>query len=155
MEAYQCLLFDLWCNHTDCRQTLYQDCGSGYLQRYFIDHDRLFSTEERDSLQRRTAQTRHLNLRLYNEPVESLEPMLFAFAGKIENLVSNELDSVVAGVPGHWGTAGHRQSVLGAPKRRSSLLSAYIHEILRFAATQAQESGLVRFDLAPHRCVGA
>jgi hypothetical protein len=137
IDAYRCLLFDLWCNHTDSRQAIYQGRGSRF-HLYFIDHDLLFSTEERDSIQERIAQTRHLDLRLYSLPIESVKLTLSSFAAKIEHLVWNDLDAIVAGVPRYWGSAGHRQKVLRALRRRSRLLRAYSHEILEFATTNAQ-----------------
>lgn len=132
-EAYECLLFDLWCNHSDSRQALYQDRGSRSFHLYFIDHDQLFSNEERDSLQERIAQTRHLDLRLYSQSVGSVDLVLSSFAEKIEHLVRNELDAIADSVPRYWGSPDHRQGVLITLRRRSKLLRMYVHEILQFA----------------------
>jgi hypothetical protein len=145
IEAYCCLLFDLWCNHADARQAVYQDRGSHSFHMYFVDHDQLFAAEERDSIQQRIAQTRYLDLRLYKQPVESVQLVLRPFAAQIDSLASNELEIMMAGIPSHWGSAEHRQSVVCALKRRSRMLGAYIDSIVEFARAQAQTgSGLGR-----------
>jgi hypothetical protein len=133
MEVYKCLLFDLWCNHTDSRQTLFQDRGSRSFHLYFIDHDQLFSNEKRDSLQERIAQSRYLDLRLYNQPVEAVELALSSFVDKIEALVRNDIEMILSDVPRYWGSPGHRHDVLIALRRRSDLLRAYLSGILQFA----------------------
>jgi hypothetical protein len=144
LEAYLVLLFDLWCNHTDDRQIVYRSQGHRSSLAYFIDHDQLFGAEERQSDQQRIAQARHLDRRLYDEPPHSLEGELAYFASKIITLVSCDLESIVAEIPGHWGSAAHRRDVVCALNRRSCLLPSYIDEILKFAE-KAASAGAERF----------
>ena len=49
-EVYRCLLFDLWCNHTDSRQIIFQRRGPSALHAYFVDHDQMFTLDTRGSL---------------------------------------------------------------------------------------------------------
>jgi hypothetical protein len=137
-EAYSCLLFDLWCNHADNRQAVYQDCGFSSLHMYFFDNDQLFAADKDTPIHQRIAQTRYLDVRLYTQPFQPVRQVLRSLAAKIESLTTNKLEAIMAGIPRHWGTATHREEVISGLRCRSNLLEAYIDGITAFAGVQAR-----------------
>jgi hypothetical protein len=130
-EVYRWLLFDLWCNHTDSRQIIFQHQGPRALHAYFVDHDRMFTPDTRRSLPERIEQTRYLDVRIYEASLLSL-PDLLRFAGSIRSLVRKDLSELVKTVPVSWGSRSHREQVISGLQRRSNELDGYIEWILCF-----------------------
>jgi hypothetical protein len=137
-EAYSCLLFDLWCNHADNRQAVYQDRGSRSFHMYFFDNDRLFGAEKGTPIHQRIAQTQYLDVRLYSQPFQSVQLVLRSLAAKIKGLAATKLEAMAADIPEHWGGAAHRKAVISGLKCRSRMLQAYIDGITAFAGVQAR-----------------
>ena len=130
-EVYRCLLLDLWCNHTDSRQIIFQHRGQCALHAYFIDHDQMFTLDTRRSLPERIEQTRYLDLRIYEASLLSLVDLL-RFADRIRSLVGKDLSELVKNVPVSWGSRSHREQVISGLQRRSHELDGYIEWILSF-----------------------
>src|SRR6185437_14629019 len=82
-DLYRCLLFDLWCNHSDSRQALFQTRSPRVLKVYFIDHDRMFSFDDDIPLPRRISRTRYLDLRLYKQAPKTVFSDLRKIADRI------------------------------------------------------------------------
>ena len=130
-EVYRCLLFDLWCNHTDSRQIIFQHRGPHAVHAYFVDHDQMFTLDTRRSLPERIEQTRYLDLRIYEASLLSLVDLL-RFADSIRSLVGKDLSELVKTVPVSWGSRSHREQVISGLQRRSHELDGYIEWILSF-----------------------
>jgi len=130
-EVYRCLLFDLWCNHTDSRQIIFQHRGPSALHAYFVDHDQMFALDTRSSLPKRIEQTRYPDLRIYEASLLSLVDLL-RFADGIRSLVAKGLNELVKTVPASWGSRSHREQVISGLQHRSNELDGYIEWILSF-----------------------
>jgi hypothetical protein len=130
-EVYRCLLFDLWCNHTDSRQIIFQHRGPSALHAYFVDHDQMFTLDTRSSLPKRIEQTRYPDLRIYEASLLSLVDLL-RFADCIRSLVGKSLNELVKTVPASWGSRSHREQVISGLQRRSNELDGYVEWILSF-----------------------
>jgi hypothetical protein len=130
-EVYRCLLFDLWCNHTDPRQIIFQHQGPRALHAYFLDHEEMFTPDTRRSLPERIEQTRYLDLRIYEASLLSQVDLL-RFADSIRSLVRKDLSELVKTVPVSWGSRSHREQVISGLQRRSNELDGYIEWILCF-----------------------
>jgi hypothetical protein len=133
-DAYRCLLFDLWCNHTDSRQAVFQTQAPRVFHVYFFDHDQTFSPEDRSSLSKRIARARCLDPRIYKQPSDRFIQDLAQFADRITMLVQNGLHELAGGVPASWGSIDHREQALAGLARRSSHLGEYIEAIAQFAS---------------------
>lgn len=140
-EVYCCLLFDLWCNHTDSRQVLFQSRGPRALHAYFFDHDQMFSPDDGMSLPKRIAQARCLDQRIYEASLIPMLPHLLQFADRIKLLVSKNLSEVTKTVPASWGSWSHRAQAISGLQFRSNELDAYIKGILCFAESLTRPSG--------------
>ena len=140
-EVYRCLLFDLWCNHTDSRQVLFQSRGPRALHAYFFDHDQMFSPDDAMSLPKRIARTRCLDHRIYEASLIPVLPDLLQFADRIKLLVSKNLSEVMKTVPPSWGSWSHRAQAISGLQLRSNELDAYIEGILCFADSLTRHSG--------------
>jgi hypothetical protein len=129
-ELYRCLLFDLWCNHTDSRQIIFQHRGPSALHAYFVDHDQMFTLDTRSSLPKRIEQTRYLDLRIEASLLSLVD--LLRFADRIRSLVGKGLNELVKTVPASWGSRSHREQVISGLQHRSNELDGYIEWILSF-----------------------
>jgi hypothetical protein len=132
-DIYRCLLFDLWCNHTDPRQAIFQLRPNQVLYAYFVDHDQMFSAAGEAPLLARIARTRYIDLRIYNDPPVGLFPNLRDLAEHIGLLAKYDLHHIEKSVPASWGTIGHRKQTISDLKRRALQLSLFIEAILQFA----------------------
>jgi hypothetical protein len=133
-DAFRCLLFDLWCNHTDARQAVFQIRSPRVFHAYFFDHDQMFSPEDGVSLSKRIERTRCLDARIYKQPTSPLIQDLIQFADRIRMLVQGGLDPVVDSVPATWGSVTHRKQAVSGIERRSAHLDEYIAAIAQFAS---------------------
>jgi hypothetical protein len=133
-DAFRCLLFDLWCNHTDVRQAVFQILSPRVFHAYFFDHDQAFSPEDGASLSKRIERTRCLDPRIYKQPTNPLIQDLIQFADRIRMLVQGGLDQVIDSVPASWGSVAHREHALSSLERRSAHLDEYIAAIAQFAS---------------------
>jgi hypothetical protein len=131
-DIFRCLLFDLWCNHTDPRQTIFRRQSPRVLHAYFVDHDQMFSTDDQGHLFKRIAKTRCLDSRIYSEPPATLVRDLHDLAYNISRLAKYGLEAVEMSVPISWGSFAHRRQVISGLKRRDEHLSAYIEAIMQF-----------------------
>lgn len=133
-DAYRCLIFDLWCNHADSRQAVFQTRSPRVFQVYFFDHDQMFSPDDEVSLSKRIARTRCLDLQIYKQPLAPVIRDLTQFADRIRMLAHRGLHSLTASVPAAWGTADHREQALSGLQRRSARLGEYIEAIAQYAS---------------------
>jgi hypothetical protein len=134
-DAYRCLLFDLWCNRTDSRQTVFQTRSPRVFQVYFFDHDQMFSIEDGASLSKRIARARCLDLRIYKQDLASVVQELSRLADRIRMLVQGGLDQAVDSAPASWGSIAHREQAVSGLEHRTGQLQAYIEAIAQFGAS--------------------
>jgi hypothetical protein len=137
-DISRCLLFDLWCNHTDPRRTIFQRQSSRVLHAYFVDHDQMFSTDDQGPLLKRIAKTRCLDSRIYSDPPATVVRDLQDIAYNIHPLAKYGLELVERSVPTSWGTLAHRKKVITGLKRRDGQLTSYIEAILQFLSGMEQ-----------------
>lgn len=133
-DAYRCLLFDLWCNHTDSRQAVFQTRSPRAFHVYFFDHDQTFSPEDGASIAARIARTRCLDPRIYKQELSPIIQNLRELADRIRMLVAGQLPRLASSVPPSWGNVAHRQQAISGLERRSAELEAYIEAIAEFGA---------------------
>ncbi len=133
-DAYRCLLFDLWCNHADSRQVVFQTRSPRVFRAYFFDHDQMFSRDDDASVSKRIARARCLDLRVYKQPFESIIHNLRYLADRIRLLARHELRNLENAVPATWGSVSHREEALSRLERRSDHLNSYVEEIAHFAS---------------------
>lgn len=137
-EAYRCLLFDLWCNHTDARQAVFQTRSPRVFQVYFFDHDQMFSPEDGISLTKRIARTRCLDLRIYKQDLAPAIQELRLLADRISMLARGELRSIANSVPTSWGSITHRKEAVLGLEHRTGQLQEYIESIADFGTELRQ-----------------
>jgi hypothetical protein len=134
-DAYRCLLFDLWCNHADSRQAVFQARSPRVLHTFFFDHDQMFSSDDTTPLPKRIARTRYLDLRIYRQHFGSVIYDLRQLADRIRLLVrSNALRNLENSVPATWGSLAHREQAISGLERRTRQLNSYIEAIAQFAS---------------------
>lgn len=131
-DVFRCLLFDMWCNHIDPRQAIFQMRSQRLLHVYFIDHDLMFSTQDQSSLSKCIARTRYLDPRIYTDPPTTLFRDLQLMAHDITILAEHDLTSFAKSVPASWGTSDHRKHVVAGLNRRVGQLTSYIEAIMEF-----------------------
>lgn len=134
-DIYRCLLFDLWCNHADPRQAIFQMRSPHVLHAYFVDHDQMFSADDEGPLSRRLARTRYLDPRIYKDPPAAVVRDLRDLADNINLIAMYKLHSLQERVPTSWGTPAHRKEVIVGLQRRTVQLTSSIEEIMQFAHT--------------------
>lgn len=134
-DIYRCLLFDLWCNHADPRQVIFQMRSPHTLHAHFVDHDQMFSADDESPICRRLARTRYLDRRIYKDPPVAIVRDLRNLADNINLLAMYKLHSLQERVPASWGTPAHRKEVIVGLQRRTVQLSSCVEEIMRFAGT--------------------
>ena len=134
-DAFRCLLFDLWCNHTDARQAVFQIRSPRVFHAYFFDHDQMFSLEDGASLSERIARARCLDLRIYKQDLASVVQELSRLADRIRMLVQGGLDQAVDSLPASWGSIAHREQAVSGLEHRTGQLQAYIEAIGQFGAS--------------------
>jgi hypothetical protein len=134
-DAYRCLLFDLWCNHTDSRQAVFQTRSPRVFHVYFVDHDQMFSPEDGASLSKRIARTGCLDLRIYKQDLAPVVQELSRFADRIRMLGRSELRKIASSVPASWGSITHREQAALGLEHRTGQLQAYIEAIEQFGAS--------------------
>lgn len=134
VDAYRCLLFDLWCNHTDSRQTVFQIRTPRTFHAYFFDHDQMFSRDDGAPLPKRIARARCLDLRFYKQHFGSVVHELRKLGDRIRLLSRQRLRNLEHVVPATWGSIAHRGQVMSDLERRSDQLDTYIDEIAHFAS---------------------
>jgi hypothetical protein len=133
-DAYRCLLFDLWCNHADSRQVVFQKRSARVFHVYFFDHDQMFSPHDETCLPKRIARTRCLDLRIYKQPFGSIVQDLRQLAGRIRRLTRYALlRRLESNVPATWGSIAHRKRTMSGLEHRSGQLNTYIEAIAQFA----------------------
>jgi hypothetical protein len=138
-DAYRCLLFDLWCNHADSRQTVFQMRSPRLLHAYFLDHDQMFAPDDDTSLVKRIARARCMDRRIYKQHDGTLFQDLRQFAHRITMLVKQRLlHKLENSVPATWGSIAHREQALSGLERRTGQLHSYIEAIAQFAASIEQ-----------------
>jgi hypothetical protein len=140
-DAYKCLLFDLWCNHSDSRQVVFRSIAPRTLRAYFIDHDQLFSELQGQSLPGRIARSRYLDLRIYEEYSASLRRDLERLAIQMKALAYSDIRQLLRAVPNYWGSAEYREQVVSGLERRVDEIGTYVVAILDFANTTANKHG--------------
>jgi hypothetical protein len=134
-DAYRCLLFDLWCNHVDSRQAVFQARSPRAFHAFFFDHDQMFSADDRAPLTKRIARSRCLDLRIYKHHFGSLSQDLRQFADRIRLLARHKLlRNLENSVPATWGSLAHREQAVSGLERRAGQLNSYIEAIVQFAA---------------------
>lgn len=134
VDAYRCLLFDLWSNHTDSRQAVFQIRAPRVFHAYFFDHDQMFSRDDGAPLSKRIARARCLDLRFYKQHFGSVVHELRKLGDRIRLLSRQRLRNLEHTVPATWGSVAHRGQVMSDLERRSDQLDTYIDEIARFAS---------------------
>jgi hypothetical protein len=133
-EVYRCLLFDLWCNHTDSRQAVFQARSPRVFHVFFFDHDQMFSADDSDPVSKRIARARYLDLRIYKQHFLDLRRNLHQLADRIRLLVRhNLLRNLGNSVPATWGSLVHRDQAIAGLERRTGQLNSYIEAIAQFA----------------------
>ena len=138
-DAYRCLLFDLWCNHADSRQTVFQMRSPRLLHVYFLDHDQMFAPDDDAPLVKRIARTRCIDRRIYKQHDGTLVQDLRQFAHRITLLVKQRLlRKLENSVPATWGSIAHREQAISGLERRTGQLHSYIEAIAQFAASMGQ-----------------
>jgi hypothetical protein len=139
LDAYRCLLFDLWCNHADSRQTVFQMRLPPLLHVYFLDHDQMFAPDDDAPLVKRIARTRCVDHRIYTQHDGSLVQDLRRFAHRITALVKQRLlRKLETSLPATWGSIAHREQAISGLERRTAHLNSYIDGIAHFAASIGQ-----------------
>jgi hypothetical protein len=134
-DIYRCLLFDLWCNHADPRQAIFQMRSPHVLHAYFVDHDQMFSADDEGPLFRRLARTMYLDRQIYKDPPVAVIRDLRALADNITLLAMYKLHHFQERVPISWGTLAHRKEVILGLQRRTVQLPSYIEAIMQFSST--------------------
>jgi hypothetical protein len=134
-DIYRCLLFDLWCNHADPRQAIFQMRSPHVLHAYFVDHDQMFSADDEGPLFRRLARTTYLDRRIYKDPPAAIIRDLRYLADNINLLAMYKLHYFQERVPISWGTLAHRKEVIFGLQRRTVQLTSCIEAIMQFAST--------------------
>jgi hypothetical protein len=141
-EAYRCLLFDLWCNHTDSRQAVFQACSPRVFHVFFFDHDQMFSADDNAPVSKRIARTRYLDRRIYKQHFGDLIQELHQLAHRIRLLVRrNLLRNLGDSVPATWGSLVHREQAISGLERRTGQLNSYIEAIAQFAVSTGDMAG--------------
>jgi hypothetical protein len=131
-DIYRTLLFDLWCNHADTRQAIFQARSRHVLHVYFVDHDRAFSTDDGGSLYRLIARTQFLDSRIYKNPPATLARDLREMIDDIGLLTRYKLELLEESVQACWGTMAHRKQAISGLRRRIVQLPSYVEAIMKF-----------------------
>lgn len=134
-DAYRCLLFDLWCNHADSRQVVFQARSPRVFRAVFFDHDQMFSPDDGAPVSKRIAKARCLDGGIYKYHAGGLFHDLRQFADRIRLLVRRKvIQHSEKSVPATWGSIAHRKQVLSGLERRSKQLDEYVEGIVQFVA---------------------
>lgn len=140
-DAYRCLLFDLWCNHTDSRQAVFQVRSARVFHVFFLDHDQMFAREDKVPLAKRIARTRYLDVRIYKQNFGTLLGDLRQLAARIKLLVRQGLlKNLENSLPATWANIAHRHQAISGLERRTGQLDSYIEAITQFAASISESA---------------
>lgn len=131
-EAYRWLLFDLWCNHTDSRQAVFQARSPRTFRIYFVDHDQMFSPDDNASLPKKIARARYLDARIYKGYSEVVAHDLRQFANRIRNLNQRVIDGLANTLPATWGSRNHRETTFSSLAESRARLNLYLAAIAAF-----------------------
>lgn len=131
-DIFRCLLFDLWCNHVDPRQVVFQMRSPRVHHAYFVDHDQMFSADDEGPLFKRIAKTRYLDARIYNDPPVTIIRDLQDVAYDISSLTKYGLEAIEKSVPASWGSLAHRMQTVSGLRRRGGQLTLYCEAIMHF-----------------------
>jgi len=131
-EAYRWLLFDLWCNHADSRQAVFQVRSERNFRLYFVDHDQMFSPDDRAPLTKKIARARYLDARIYRGYSDAVMHDLRQFANRIRGFDKSAIHGLANTLPDTWGSRSHRERTLSALTDRSVRLNSYLEAIAGF-----------------------